>query len=166
MSEISLVYEGKVVHEGIFDFKAIYQFLYDWFTQYQYVVIEQKYSEKIKVQGKDLEVIWLCLRKISDYFRFQVKILVHVFRMKEVEVVENGIKVKKNHGEMEIIFKSFLERDYEHKWESNPITKFFRGLYDKYIIKTRIEAYEDQLATEVDEMIAQTKAYLALEGKR
>ena len=166
MAEISPVYEGKVVHAGIFDFKSFYGFLYDFFSYYQYLVIEKKYSEKIKAEGKDVEVEWLCLRKISDYFRFRVKVVIRIINMVTVEAQREAIKVKRDKGEMEVKFSSSLERDYEHKWESNPISKFLRGIYDKYVVKTRIEAYEDALASEVDEAIAQVKSFLALEGKR
>ena len=166
MSEISLVYGGKVVHSGIFDFKDVYRFLYEWFMYYSYVVMEKKYSEKIKAEGKDIEIEWTCLRNISDYFRFRVKVTVRVMGMITVDVMRNGIKTKRDKGEIEINFSSGLERDYENKWETSPIIKFLRGLYDKYIIKTRIEAYEDRLGVEKDEIIAQIKSYLALEGKR
>lgn len=166
MSELSLVYEGKVVHAGIFDFKDIYKFLYNWLTSYEFVVIEKKYSEKVKPDGKELEVAWACLRKISDYFRYKINILIRVIRMTSVEAVREGVKVKRDKGELEIKFSAYLERDYEHKWEANPISKFLRGIYDKFIIKTTITTYEDRLGAEVDEMIAQAKAFLALEGKR
>lgn len=166
MVEISLVYEGKVVHAGIFDFKTFYNYLYDFFTYYQYAVIEKKYSEKIKPEGKDVEIEWLCLRKISDYFRFRIKVAIRILGMVTVEMQRDGIKTKRDKGEIEIKFSSALERDYEHKWETNPISKFLRGIYDKYIIKTRIEAYEDNLAAEVEEAIAQVKSFLALEGRR
>ncbi|MCL6500432.1 MAG: hypothetical protein K6T16_00125 [Candidatus Pacearchaeota archaeon] len=166
MSELSPVLEGKVVHAGIFDFKEIYRFLYEWFISYDYLVMEKKYSEKITPEGKDIEIEWLCLRKISDYFRFRVKITIRIIRMTSVEVMRGDIKTKRDKGEIEIKFGSALERDYENKWESNPITKFFRGIYDKYIIKPRIDAYEDRLATEVEEVVAQAKAFLALEGRR
>ncbi len=166
MAEISPVYEGKVVHAGIFDFKDVYKFIYDFFSGYEYAVIEQKYSEKIKAAGKDIDIAWLCLRKISDYFRFRIKVTIKVTGMAAVELMQEGVKIKRDKGEIEIKIGSYLERDYEHKWESNPLTKFLRGVYDKYIIKTRIEAYEDQLGAEVDESIAQIKSFLALEGKR
>lgn len=166
MAEISPVYEGKVVHAGIFDFKTFYGYLYDFFTYYQYTVIEKKYSEKIKPEGKDVEIEWLCLRTISDYFRFRVKVVIRILGMVTVEVQREAIKTKRDKGEIEIKFSSALERDYEHKWETNPVSKFLRGVYDKYIIKTRIEAYEDALAAEVDEAIAQVKSFLALEGRR
>lgn len=166
MVELSLVYEGKIVHAGIFDFKDVYRFLYEWLTSYQYVVIEQKYSEKVKAEGKELEILWLCLRKISDYFRYRIKIRIFLPVLTAVEVMREGVKVKRDKGEIEIKFTAYLERDYEHRWEANPLTKFLRGLYDKYIIKSRIVMYEEGLAAEVDEMSAQAKAFLALEGKR
>ena len=166
MVEVSPVYEGKVVHNGIFDFKSLYNFLYDWFSHYNYTVIEQKYSEKIKPDGKEVEILWLCLRKISDYFRFRIKVRIFILGLAGVEAVRDGVKVKRDKGEIEIKFTSFLERDYEHKWEVNPITKFFRGIYDKYVIKSRLESYEDAIFAEVDEAIAQVKSFLALEGRR
>lgn len=166
MAELTLVYEGKVAHSGIFDFKEVYKFLYDWLTSYEYVVIEKKYSEKIRPEGKEIDIEWLCLRKISDYFRNRIKITFKIVKLVSVEVMREGIKVKRDKGDFEVKFSAFLERDYEHKWEANPITKFLRGIYDKYIIKGTIDMYEDRLGSEIDEMIAQAKAYLALEGKR
>lgn len=166
MAELSPVYAGKVVHAGIFDFKDVYRFLYEWLASYEYTVIEKKYSEKVKAEGKELGIEWLCLRKISDYFRFRIKVSLRVIGMVSVEVMRAGVKTTRDKGEIEIKIGSYLERDYEHKWEVNPFLKFLRGLYDKYVIVNRIEHYEDTLAAEIDEIIAQTKAYLALEGKR
>ena len=166
MAELSLVYDGKVAHTGIFDFKDVYKFLYEWLTSYEYAVIEKKYSEKIKPEGKEIEAEWECFRKISDYFRYKIKVKIRVMKMTSVEAMRGGVKINRNKGELEIIFSAYLERDYEHRWESNPITKFFRGIYDKYIIKNTIVMYENRLASEIDEMIAQSKAFLALEGKR
>jgi hypothetical protein len=166
MSELSPVYEGKVVHAGVFDFKTFYNYLYDWLVNYQYIVIEKKYSEKIKAEGKDVDIEWLCLRKISDYFRFRIKIKMRVIGMASAELVKDGMKLKRDKGEIEISIGSFLERDYENKWEMNAVNKFLRGLYDKYIIKTRVEDYEGALGGEVQEFIAQVKAFLVLEGKR
>jgi hypothetical protein len=40
-----------------------------------------------------------------------------------------------------------------------------RGVYDKYIVRARVEDYERKLFGEADEFLAQMKAFLALEGK-
>jgi len=166
MSETSLAFETKIVHSGIFDFKDLYGFLYEWLSNLQYIVIEQKYSEKIKPLGKEVEIAWLCLRKINDYIRYKVKVGIKVLKMVDVEVTEDGVKIKKNKGDVEVKFAGFLERDYENKWEQNPISKFFRGIYDKYLVPTRIEDYEDRLGDELSETSEQFKAYLSLEGRK
>ena len=165
MTEADKIYETKLKHEGLFDFKELYRFFFEWFTSYDYIVAEKKYEEKITPEGKDIEVEWECFRKISDYFRFKVKIIYRLIGLVSVEVQKGNIKVKTNKAMVEIKATGFLEKDYENRWERNPVAKILRGVYDRYIIKSRIEQYEDKLATEVDEAIAQIKAFLALEAK-
>ena len=85
--------------------------------------------------------------------------------MKDIEVQREGKKVKMNSGVLEINFQAVLEKDYEDRWESKPIFKFLRGVYDKYIIRNRIDQYEDKIVGEILELIDQSKAFLALESK-
>lgn len=165
MAELGPVFAGRVFHTGIFDFKELYKFLYEWLKDYQYLIIEKKYSEKIKSDGKEIEIEWMNLRKISDYFRFRIKMVTRVTKMVSVEVQEEGMKTTKDKGEIEIKFETWLEKDYENRWEENAIFKFLRGMYDKYIIKSRIEFYEDKLKDETDEYINQIKSFLVLAGK-
>ena len=71
-----------------------------------------------------------------------------------------------NKGQVEVKITAYLEKDYEHRWETTSISKFLRGLYDRYIIRNRIESYEEKIIEEVDELVAQIKAFLELEGKK
>jgi hypothetical protein len=41
-----------------------------------------------------------------------------------------------------------------------------RGVYDRYIIKSRIDSYAGKIMEEVDELVAQAKSYLEMEGRR
>lgn len=160
-----MIYEGKVKHDGVFILKELYRFMKIWFEDYHYRVSEKKYSEKIKPEGKEIEIEWICKRKLSDYFRFKIDFKIRVTKLREVEVMEDGVKIKKAKGEVTITIKGYLERDYENRWETSPISKFARGVYDRYIIKARIEGYEDDLRYEMDEIVAQVKSFLALEGR-
>ena len=164
MSEKDKICEGKINHEGIFDYKDLYRFMYTWLTDYEYFIEEKVYTEKAKPEGKEVEIHWIARRKISDYFRFILKIDWNIFGMTSVEIVKDNIKVKANKGRIEIKITAFLEKDYENKWETSSFLKFLRGVYDRFIIKGRIENYEDKVAEELDELVAQTKAFLALEG--
>jgi len=165
MVEKDQVYSQKVKHTGIWDFKETYRYLYDWLIDNDYLVTERSYNEKITPTGKEIEIAWEAKRKISDYFRFVLKLHWRILGMTDVEVKKGDAKVKMNKGYIEIKFTAVLEKDYEHRWENSSILKFLRGVYDRYIIRGRIEDYETKLFSEVDELIAQTKSWLALEGK-
>ncbi len=165
MVEKDEVFSGKIKQTGIFDFKEFYRFCYVWLVDKGYFLIEKSYSEKMTASGKEVEIEWEALRKISDYFRFALKIRWRILGMKDVEVEKDGVKIGMNKGNPEIKLAAVLEKDYEHRWEINAITKFLRGLYDRYIIRGRIEQYEDKIFGDADEFLAQAKAFLALEGR-
>ena len=166
MAEKDTVCSGKVAQKGIFNFKDFYAFTYDWLVGGGYKVVEKKYSEEITGDSKKIEIKWEAKKKISDYFRFVINVDWKVIGLKEAEVVKEGKKVKMNTGQPEIKVTAILVKDYEHRWEDQPLWKFLRGVYDRYIIKSRIEEYQDKLKEEAEEFIAQCKSFLALEGKR
>jgi len=166
MSEKDTIFSGKTKYTGIVDFKELYRFLYDWFTDHGYKIIEKSYNEKTKVDGKEIEIKWDAQKRISDYFKFLIKAEWRTLGLTEVDVQKNGTKLKMNKGYIEIKFSAILEKDYEHRWEDTAFIKFLRGVYDRYIIKGRIDSYEDKLMDEVDEVVVQTKSFLAIEGKQ
>jgi len=67
---------------------------------------------------------------------------------------------------VEVKFQAVLVRDYENRWEDRPIWKFLRGVYDKYIARSRIEEYEDKLLAEINELIVECKSFLAIEAQQ
>lgn len=162
MVELDKVASGKIKHSGFFIFKEAYNFLHNWLDEYEYSVEENEYSEKIKPEGKEIEVEWTAERRISDYFKFSLKIIFRLFGITKQEL--KGIKFDK--GDIEINITGFIEKDYESVWEGHPFFKFLRDVYDRYIIRSRIEDYEDRITEEVDEALSQMKTFLALEAKR
>ncbi|MEM2956432.1 MAG: hypothetical protein QW041_02585 [Candidatus Pacearchaeota archaeon] len=166
MAEKDKIAESKIKHDGIFDFKDTYRFLFTLATDLEYEVEERVYSEKNSTKGKEIEIEWVAKRKISDYFRFIIKMHWLILGMNDVEVIKEGIKVKTNKGSLEIKFSAYLEKDYENRWEATAFLKFLRGLYDNYIIRGRISDYEDKLVEEMNEMTEQLKAFLVLEAKK
>tara|TARA_Y100000310_G_C20215994_1_gene593553 strand:- start:134 stop:634 length:501 start_codon:yes stop_codon:yes gene_type:complete len=166
MPEKDTQFQGKIKQAGIFDFKDFYAFAYDWLNEEGYLVTEKTYSEKVAGDSKDIDVEWEANKKVSDYFKYQIKMSWKILGMKSVEIQRDNKKVKTNSGVIEIKFKAILIKDYEARWEDKPIWKFLRGVYDRYIIRSRIEQYEDKLVSEVDDLVTQCKAYLAIEGKK
>ena len=166
MAEKDLQFSSKLKQTGIFDFKKFYKFVYSWLSDSGYAVVETKYSEKVSNNAKDIDISWEASKKISDYFEFKIKIGWSVSHLTNIKVKKEGKEIDMNSGEVGISFKAILIKDYEDRWENAPVWKFLRGIYDRYIIKSRIEGYSDKLIEEIDELIAQCKSFLVLEAKK
>ena len=165
MAEKDTIFEGKVKQTDIFDFKEMYNFLYKWLVDEGYKVDEKVYSEKVTAGGKEIDIEWEAKKKVSDYFRFVIKPKWKILGMTSVDVERDGKKIGMNKGQVEIKVGAILEKDYESRWENSAFLKFLRGVYDKYIIRARVEGYEKKIFGEADEFLAQMKSFLALEGK-
>ena len=167
MAEKDTIFSSKTKYGGIFSFKDFYAFCYDWLTEETGLTIsEDKYSEKISGDSKSIDIEWTGTRKVTDYFKFEVKIKFKVIGLIEVEIQEGSAKIKTNKGSIQVDVKGVLVRDYEGKFEQTAGKKFLRSIYEKWVIASRIEEYEDKLAGSCDEFLNQAKAYLDLEGKR
>ncbi|MBU2496796.1 MAG: hypothetical protein KJ767_01945 [Nanoarchaeota archaeon] len=160
---ISLMIRQKA---GLFQFKELYGFAYRWLTSEEFEVDEKEYTEKIKPYGKEIFIEWRARRRISDYFRFYIQVVITVLGMTEVEVKKDDQKIKLNRAEIRIDVNSFLEKDYENRWETSPVAKFMRGVYDRYLIRGRILQYEVKLREETINLVEQLKAFLALEARK
>jgi hypothetical protein len=86
--------------------------------------------------------------------------------MEDVEVLQDKVKVRMNKGLIEVKISSTIIKDYQGKFEQNAFKKFLRGIYEKWVIPSRISQYETKLVGDSDEFLSQIKAYLDLEGKR
>lgn len=167
MAEQDKVFEGKVKQTGLFNYKDFYTFAYKWLVDEGYKVDEKVYSEKVGGGGaKEVDIEWECKKKVSDYFRFVLKAKWKILGMTTVEAEDPNTKktTKLEKGQVEIKVAAILEKDYEHRWENTAFLKFMRAVYDKYLIRGRIEDYEKKIFGESDEFIAQLKAFLSLEG--
>jgi hypothetical protein len=167
MVERDVLISTKVRHVGLFDFKETYRILFEWFIDQGFDFNEKSYKEVAGAGGaKELEIEWECVRKVSDYFKFYIKTVWKIIGMTSVEVEVDGVKQKMNKGDLTITFSSVLLKDYEEKWSKTPFLNFLRTLYDRYLIKERITAYEMKLITEMEQLVAQAKSFLALTGRR
>ncbi|MDP1728770.1 MAG: hypothetical protein Q8L27_01035 [archaeon] len=165
MVEKDTLIKTKIKHNGIFDFKETYRILFEWLIDKGYDLNEKGYKEVLQAGGaKEIEVDWDAVKKVSDYFKNQITIKFHPMGMTSVEVEVDGVKQKMNKGAMDIEIACTLLKDYEERWSNGPFVKFLRALYDKYLIRERVEQYEGKLIAEMNEFVAQAKAFLAMTG--
>ncbi len=167
MPEKETIFSSKIKYNGVFLFKDFYKFCYDWLKEETGLeIIEDKYKEKLIGDSKDIGVEWTGSREMTDYFKFEAKITFTVEGMTKVEINKGGAKVEMNKGSVQTEIKGNLIRDYHGKFETTAFKKFLRGVYEKWVIPSRIDHYEDKIISDCDEFLSQAKAYLDLEGKR
>ncbi len=167
MSTEEQVYASKVKYAGVFSFKDLYKFCYDWLSDETGVTVaETKYEEKIGGNAKNVLVEWTGTKKLNDYFQNKVTVVFRITNMEDVEAMQGSAKVKANKGSLEIGVKGILVKDYDGKWESSAWSTFWRKVYEKYVIPATVKEYKDKLTVRTDEFVSQAKAYLALEGEK
>lgn len=166
MAEKDTVFSSKIKYNGVFSFQDFYQFCYDWLTEETDLNLsENKYTEKLSGDSKNIDVEWTGTRKVTDYFKFEVKVIMRILGLTNVEINQGGAKIKTNKGSIEVGVKGTLIKDYQGKFEKTATQKFMRSVYEKWVITSRIEQFEDKLIGDCDEFLAQAKAFLDLEGK-
>ncbi len=167
MPEKDKIYSSKVKYSGVFNFSEFYKFCHEWLSaELGFDVAEEQYVEKIKGDQKDIEFKWKGSKEVTDYFKFEIGMDFRILGLEKVEVVQNNAKIKTNKGNVEVKCSGTLIRDYQSKFETNAFQKFLRGIYEKWVISSRVGDYEEKIAGDCDELLAQIKAYLDLEGKK
>ena len=167
MAEKDTIFSSSIKSSGIFSFQDFYNFCYDWLTEEAGLLIsETKYAEKLSGDSKNIDVDWVGARDVTANFKFEVKVKFNAGGLTQVEINKDGAKIKTNKGSIKVQVQGVIVKDYQGKFEGSAFSKFIRGIYEKWVIASRLEQYEEKLTGICDEFLAQTKAYLDLEGKR
>ena len=167
MAEKNTVFSTAMKYDGVFSFKDFYKFCYEWLTEETELdIVESLYSEKITGDSKEILITWKGSKKLTDYFKFEMTVDFVIRKLKEVEISKGDIKIRSNKGDVKIKVKGTLVRDYEGKFERSGFQKFLRGIYEKWVITSRIEQFENSIIGSCDEFLSQAKAYLDLEGRK
>jgi len=164
MSEKITAYKGKIKHRGLYPFKDVYEFLYDYLMDEDYDVYEKFYVEKRVGDAKEVDISWEANKRISDYFTVRITAFWIVLDMKSVEIEKEGQKIKTDSGVLEINIQGLLVKDPNDIWKNSP-WKTLRKIYDKFIIKKRIEYYKEFAKEEAEEFIGYIRSLLAFETK-
>lgn len=161
MAEKKIVFRDKSLSfQGIFDLKGLFRTITKWCDDHGYDMFENKNFEEVFEQDKKILTELLPYKKISDYYKFEIRIFMVCESLKEVDVELNGMKYRLLKGQVNIIFDATLITDYESRWEGSPFQFFFRTLVDKFVYKSHTREYEGELKKEVQMLEDEVKAYL------
>ena len=167
MSEKDILIKEKMDHSGIFDFAGFYSYAHFWFKDHNYDgVTEEKYSEKVSGNTKDIFIEWKAVKRLSDYFKIEQQIKFEISGLTDVEVEIEGKRKKMNKGKIGVEVKGVMIRDPDSKWDKTPLSRFFREVYNKYVIPGRVIAIEEKIMADTRSWKEDLKSFLELTGKR
>jgi hypothetical protein len=160
------IFKQKLSHTGYFKFADLYKFVHDFLKKDNgYTVVEDSYSEKFDDGKKEIEVAWKCFKDLTDYYKGHSSVKFKS-KIEDVIVERGGKKEDTNKGNVEFEISAEIEGDYSGDWEKSPWLKFWKGFYDKYIIKSTGKELTGSLAGTCQKLVEEIKSYLVLEGKR
>ncbi len=167
MSEKDKIFSTGVKWVGVANWRSFYRFCYDWLMEETRMnwIQEEKYEEKLNGNMKDIDVKWVGPKKMTDYFRLWLEVKFEIRDLVDVELNKDGQKINANKGRFKIIVDGFLERDYQGKFERGAIEKFLRGIYERWVIPSRIDQFEGKIFGECDEFVNQAKSFLTMGGQ-
>lgn len=142
------IFETSTIrYEGIFSFSDLYKNCHDYvMNEIEPNDFEEPvYNEKNPSAGKLIDITWNFKKKFTGYMRFDGKVTFRAVNMIKVEVEEKGKKVKKNKGIIQVKITGLLVHDYQNKFESSEFLGKLRDIYDKWVIKSRIDRFEDKV---------------------
>ncbi len=141
--------------EGVVSLDELYKYTQRVLHQRRYDTKEPGYREV--QQGKKRTMFWFCEaeRNINDYIKDRIDIF---FTVRDAEAV----KAKKKNtlqGALSIKVKGFIEKDYEKRWNWNPVIFFLREIKDKFG-GSQMSKAEAVLKEDARWLVNELKAYL------
>ncbi len=157
MTERNYVERSKIGEEALFDLDGLYKVMYAFFERYGYDWMEKDYHESKKGDNRKINILWWVERKVDDYTKFSMEISFNI-NAKEIAVK----KERRYDGNIGISFDAFLENDYEENWSKSAGFRFFREVYDRFIIRGHFSRLEGDLKDEVHALVNEIKSFLRM----
>ncbi len=163
MSEIYFVVKKQTIkYEGLIDVQEFYSFIDSWLKSKGFEKVEVKSEEHADQKGKYIELLLEPFYKFNDYCKEVIRIHIHMYNVRDAEVVIDSHKLKMQEGLVSVDTDGFFVTDYENRWEERPFYFFLRSLIDKYIYRIYNQRYQKVLKETIAQLRADIKAYLNL----
>ncbi len=151
----------KYSFSGIIPIDDLYKAIHKWAKIYGYKVIER--DNKIAISGdkRDNAYTWTLERKATDYIKYKMDIEIKTKSLKEIKTKSGKKKYYK--GEITLSFSTYFDKDYEDVYGKNPLIKFTREVFDKYVSEGKMKGLEREISKDRDKLIAEIRAFLEVQ---
>ena len=152
---IPIFIEYQITHNAYIDFIDIVRELPAFFDERKYYFFEQKRGEKDTGVGFEIESIWTANREVDPYVKFDILIQLFLRDVRKV-VLEDG---KETYWARAIVrINSNMEKNYRKTFGSNWWNETLRQIYERYIIRPRLDAFEGKAVEDCLDLVAHIKS--------
>jgi len=149
----------KIKASTVFDFEELYIEMQRWFIHFGYNWNETRYLISDLPNGSKLsEITWVCTKKVDEYVSYTLNIDFKA-TVSDVEVNVDNVKKKMNKGSVEFRFKGIMYKNTK-VWEKKFFGQLLRAIYEKILVKERLDNIEDSLLGESNKLFDEIKTYL------
>ncbi|MBI2107228.1 hypothetical protein HYT57_04540 [Candidatus Woesearchaeota archaeon] len=157
MAETDYVISGIMIKKaGLIDLRETYRLMKEWFFQRRYDFIEKEYNDRDFEDGKNIFIKWSSEKKVDDYTKMIIDVTLRGAKLEDVKVGNKSLLK----GNVSILFESYVYKDYEDNWEKNPVSKFIREIFDKFLVKQHFDKIHKDLKAETYAIFDEVKKYL------
>jgi hypothetical protein len=162
MAERRTIVSGRVLrYTGTFSAKELYELIDQWFADQGFSGREEiEHMEKITKNHKQVEIFYQPTKKVSDFAKIELRLLITISELKRRIVELEGRKTNLDEGNLEITFDGYLTTDLEGRFESKPEYYIWRTLVDKFLKKTKNAKYEEMITNYIQELYTHLRKYL------
>ncbi len=154
---------SKLKFSGMFDLQELYEELERWFKHFGYEWKETKYRSYEQPSGmQQIEIWWECTRQVDDYQTFTIDLHWQAI-VKDVEATIDGVKRTLKKGSAEFRTGAYVSKNVPESWKK-PLGKIFWLIYERILIKKRLEDYEAILFGEAQRCYDEIRAFFKYYG--
>ncbi len=158
MAEARQISKVVINKKAIFKFKEFYDFLYQLVSSQGFAVKEDIFSN----DGVNASFEWTCVSLVDDYTKYSLWIQVKVEGLQPVKVKRGKIVEPQEKATVKVTMKGKIVTDWQNRWGTNPVTKFLKGVFDKYLLGSVIKSREKELNRKVNIIKDEVKSFFDL----
>lgn len=163
MAERMTIVDGeKIIYKGLFDFKELYNVIDAFLWQKGFDKRIRKNEEQVSADGKYVNTIIQPWKKVTEYIKHEIKLVITVHHAKEEIREIDGIKKKLTNGVVDISFFAYLCTDYEGRWEQRAEYFFLRTIFDRFVYKMQNQSSSGTLRNDTKLLKGEVEAFLNL----
>lgn len=139
----------EIRYTGVADIDDLYETVKDWLNMMDYgdekkSFIESEFKQQIQGEARNMEIEWSSEKRIDPFVSFMINVRFNFKGIVDAEIKNEDRTIHTNRGDFRIWIDGVMIKDPENKWND-----LIKGIYERFIIKSRLDNYRADLYNKV-----------------